>query len=455
MTNLIFGSASPTFSTGVGQSSKPVTQTSTPVVITSAPSQKAPATFNLINNPLAKGGSSIGGTQTSTPSQIASGGGIGSLASGALSALQRAGSSVSGLFGSNTGSNSSLAAGVGLADAPAAPPPTYSSYGGNTGVDQTTYGTTMPKGQTSLPGADTSGPQYQVANAVNDAATKAKATREAQAAVLQAQIEQNKKDTAAQSAVSQATTDSTYDPSKVTAINDAKTQQAALEAQYQSLLQPSAEEQAAQAQEDQLTAGESQVNADLNQKVTDVNKEAIPLGFLQGWGTTFNKDATAKLQTIASQKVPLQLQLARLAATRQAAMGVTKDRVDNAKDAVSQAYSTYDTQHKDKQTAAQNVVTQAAAQKKFDEDVREFGITTAQKNYENATGRINANANAQNKATPLNYTSSQKQTLVGAGVPSAQIDTLNTYINQYGLDAALKNSDLTQKQKDALTAIYQ
>lgn len=320
-------------------------QTTTPAIISKPAVPAKPTTTTTSSSPLftLNGGPTAPalGNQTTTP--------VRSSGSGALGALKSFGSTLAGAFGGNTGGQANASSAFDDIPNPFSAPPVYSSYGGKTGVDTTTYGTNIPKGQSSLPGADYSGPQYQAASAVTNAGTAAKASRESQAAALLGQISNQKKSQLATDAVTDASATSEYDPEHVKAINDAKAQQIALESQYQALLAPSSEEQAAQAQADALTSAEGQVNSDLNQKVTDVNKEPVPLGFLQGWGTTFNKDATAKLQTLASQKVPIQLQLARLAATRQAALGVNKERVSNAKDAVTQAYSTYDAQQKLKQ----------------------------------------------------------------------------------------------------------
>lgn len=371
MSNLVFGASSPTFSTPVVKAPVFTSQTSTPATTTkpTAPvNNSSTPLFNLTNSPIGAGPAF--GTANSTSSQI-SGGGLGSSIRGALGALG------SYLGSGNSSGGGNTASATDAFSTPTPPQPT-STYNGRTGVDTTTYGTTIPKGQTSIPGSDFSGSQYQQADAVTQAGATAKANREAQASALLAQIQENNKKNAL-TATTDTTADalSTYDPENAKAVNDAKAQEAALESNYQALLAPTAEEQAAQAQADQLTAAEGQVNADLNQKVTEVNKEPVPLGFLQGWGTTFNKDATAKLQTIASQKVPIQQQLARLAATRQAALGVTKDRVTNAKDAVTQAYNTYD-----KQKDLASPYTLSAGQSRYDANGKLIASNAkAQSNY--------------------------------------------------------------------------
>lgn len=52
------------------------------------------------------------------------------------------------------------------------------------------------------------------------------------------------------------------------------------------------------------------------------------------------------------------------------------------------------------------------------------------------------------------WSSTQKNSLIGAGLPSAQIDPLFQAVNQHGLQYVLDNSDLTEPQKTALKAIY-
>lgn len=63
-------------------------------------------------------------------------------------------------------------------------------------------------------------------------------------------------------------------------------------------------------------------------------------------------------------------------------------------------------------------------------------------------------AQAGNTTITGNFTPTQTQSLIGAGIPANQLDTIATYVGQYGLDAALKNSDMTPAQKTALKAIY-
>lgn len=64
------------------------------------------------------------------------------------------------------------------------------------------------------------------------------------------------------------------------------------------------------------------------------------------------------------------------------------------------------------------------------------------------------NAQAGNTPIPGNFTPTQTQSLIGSGVPATQLETIASYISQYGLQAALTNSDMTTAQKNALKAVY-
>ena len=63
-------------------------------------------------------------------------------------------------------------------------------------------------------------------------------------------------------------------------------------------------------------------------------------------------------------------------------------------------------------------------------------------------------AQAGNTPIPGNFTPTQTQSLIGSGIPSSKLDSLSSYIAQYGLQAALTNSDMTDAQKIALKAVY-
>lgn len=274
--------------------------------------------------------------------------------SGALGAIQRAGSSLASSYsGGQSGSANAYSALSALDGAQANPENPFAgsadTYKGTPGTSYSTFAPSIAKGQTSIsPDLPTNNPAFQEREANKQILRDAETKRNAEAATLQAQLVIKQKElkdaqVAADLGVSAYNPNKpdSYDPSKDSNVKSLQAQYDAMDKEYQKLLLPSEEELAAKEKEDALAAEEAGVNASLNQKVTDVNKEPVPLGFLQGWGTTFNKDAAAKLQTIGAAKIPIQQQLARLAATRQSAMDVQKQRLNSAKDAVSTAQSIY------------------------------------------------------------------------------------------------------------------
>lgn len=108
-------------------------------------------------------------------------------------------------------------------------------------------------------------------------------------------------------------------------------QQQKIQKQMNRLMQESQAEEDTQSQIDALANDERLVAAGLEQKTQDVNAEPIPMAYLQGWGTTFNKQANAKLQGIAATRVPLEVRLANLQQKRQSALDVVKSSYDEAK----------------------------------------------------------------------------------------------------------------------------
>lgn len=202
-------------------------------------------------------------------------------------------------------------------------------------------------------GVQTSQTKERLNQTVNDAAK----TRQTQLADLQAQLA-TKQAELKSSQDATAVADDVYDPDKQDNLIKINDQVTALEKAMENANKETPEEVQAKTALDKITADEAAVNAGLTEKVTEVNKEAIPQGFLSGWGTTFNKDANSKLTTLAANKIPLTQQLATAQAKRQAAMDVVKTKLADAKESRTRAtdiYQTnYTTKNKKKETAATN-----------------------------------------------------------------------------------------------------
>lgn len=202
-------------------------------------------------------------------------------------------------------------------------------------------------------------------------------------------------------------TNNPEDPFLLQLQEDAKRQEREyekLQKDIEELSQPSAEVSAAQEEENRLITQEHQINADLNQKVTDVGREPIPQGFVQGWGNTFNKDANAKLQTIAAQKVPIQMKLASMQAKRQAAMDVVKSRqgaMGNRSDKASdRLYNYQDDERKRKQKA-----------------LDPYTLSEGQTRYDPLTGTSTKAPKTYKATTPRasNYSPSQLKPFIATG----------------------------------------
>lgn len=221
---------------------------------------------------------------------------------------------------------------------------TADSYKGRAGVSTSLYTKSAPRGSSDIDVTNSTGQRPSKAggsvkdslvNTINTTKTK----KEAQQTALQSTIvglEKQAEDVAA------------YNPEDVQAISDLNAQIASINKMLEDSQQLTPEEQATQQQLDALLSAEGQVNAGLNQKITDVNAEPISSKLLEGWGTTFNKDANAKLQTIGANKLPLQLQLSRLQSKRQAATDVSKTKLGSLRDERGYKTDIYGEQYKRK-----------------------------------------------------------------------------------------------------------
>jgi hypothetical protein len=186
-----------------------------------------------------------------------------------------------------------------------------------------------------------------------------------------------------------------------------------LQKEIERLSKPTPEVLAAQEEENRLIAAEQGVNAELNQKVVDVEGEPIPQGFQTGWGNTFNKQANAKLGTIAAQKVPLQLKLANLQAQRAAAMDVVKSKQivigSKASKSSDRAYDYQMDEKKRKQQLEDKAM-----------DKRYITVGDGAQVYDTQTGQIVSNnpKNFAPKSTSTSnsqYTAAQKKTFINTG----------------------------------------
>lgn len=287
----------------------------------------------------------------------------------------------------------------GISERPSFKPDTVqTTVNGAPAMERTEYFATAPKGPTNF---NTGGNEEGYANrALNqDFIANTEAQRQATVRDLQGQLAALQAQQAQQPTT--PLTDGLYSPDEDPTIkkdndNLARLQRKLLEAQ-----QESPEALAAQEEENKIIAAEQEVNAGLNQKLVDVGKEPIPLGFIQGWGTTFNKDANAKLQTLAAQKVPLVQKLANLQSKKQAALDLVKSQIDMKKDKRDRATDIYgknyerkndlfDQSLKQQQESQKQAQEQAQIDRKFEEDKRRFGLEYALKQRQLAVSQMNA-----------------------------------------------------------------
>ena len=90
-----------------------------------------------------------------------------------------------------------------------------------------------------------------------------------------------------------------------------------------------------------------------------------------------------------------------------------------------------------KATALERLQTQSNAD-------RNYALSAAKFQYTKDKAGSTTNA-------PVKFTQNDIQSLTASGIPPIKISLIQDSINQYGLDATLANSDMTQKQKDAIT----
>lgn len=147
---------------------------------------------------------------------------------------------------------------------------------------------------------------------------------------------------------------------------------------------PSSSESAYQKQLDALTAQQSGINASRDLGIQAVGEQPIATSFISGQQKAITDRAAVQSGSLGAQAVPLQQQLARAQAQRQAALDASKTALDYGfkREEMNTKNSQYasDLAFKQQtlaQTGENNQADNALAQKKFENDKKEFGLTYA------------------------------------------------------------------------------
>lgn len=218
------------------------------------------------------------------------------------------------------------------------------------------------------------------------------AERQRQVTALQGQLAALQQQKAAQDAMAPGFVDP-LDKQLTDAEDNYLQQEEALQREIERMSQPSAEELAAQAQEDELTAKEAAIKAGVQRSTAEISSQPIPYGFVTGQSAAVERRANADLGTIAAQKIPITQRLANEQARRAAALDVVKttsaraaSRTDRATD---RRYDYQSETRKNKREDEKTTYDRAQAEKKYNEDVRQFGVTEA---------RLRQNANSSSNS---------------------------------------------------------
>jgi len=184
--------------------------------------------------------------------------------------------------------------------------PNQTDYEGQTGIEQTSY---------RMPGQKEDIQKQQLSEA------------QSKLVAIQKQLDEQKQ--AATEAV--ATTPEEQDDID-TELERIDRQERALEREYERLLKQSNEETQTQSQIDALSSQEAAIEAGAREGITNVEGQPIAQGFITGQSAGIQKMANARLESVAAQKIPLNLRLARAQAQRQAALDVAKNRLSSIGD---------------------------------------------------------------------------------------------------------------------------
>ncbi len=276
------------------------------------------------------------------------------------------------------------------------------TFAGRPAVEKTSYLATAPKGATNF-NTDSSGyaqraaTQQMIADA--DAKKQANVTAlQGQIAALQAEMEQQNRN---------PVTDDLYSPDEEPVIKDYNQDLARLQRQLLEAEQDSPDVLEAKKREQELLSEEANIKAGLTQSIANVKEQPIPQGFLTGQSVALERQANAGLERIAAQRIPIQQQLANLQSRKQAALDLVKSQIGMKKDSRDRATDIYgknydrknelqDTVIKQQEAARKDQVEQANLERKFQEDLRRFGLEYALKQKQLAVSQMNADTGRMN-----------------------------------------------------------
>ena len=183
--------------------------------------------------------------------------------------------------------------------------------------DTASDSSTMQKNLDVIKQQDTAEKQGQLMSLQNELASK-----QAQLAALQA----GEQPTETTLTEGQPTTTYAYNPEGQSQISTLSAQIKAMEEEIARVQQDSPELQAATQAIQKKIAEEAMIKANLTQGVANVQDQPIAQGFISGQSAALERQAQAKLQTNAAQRIPLQQQLATEQAKKQTAIDVVKTK---------------------------------------------------------------------------------------------------------------------------------
>jgi hypothetical protein len=280
------------------------------------------------------------------------------------------------------------------------------NVGGNPAIEKTTYMNTTPKGMnpSSIGGGNQQPYEDRAMNQQRIAQMEAQKQAninaiQGQIAALQSQITPEGEQTASIDLM-----DSSYTPDEDTDVKRYDNDLANLQRQLQEAEQDSPEVLEAKKQEQSLLAEEANIKAGLTGSIAAVKDQPIPFGFITGQQTALENRANAKLEGIAAKRIPLQQQLANLQAKKAAALDVVKTQLGISKDARTRSEGIYDKNYnrrnelqdavlKQTQENRKQQIEKDSVERKFQEDVRRYGLEYALKQKQLMIDQQNADTN--------------------------------------------------------------
>lgn len=161
---------------------------------------------------------------------------------------------------------------------------------------------------------------------------------------------------------------------------------------YLKNLTPSSQENNLQGQVDALTAQQAGINASRDLGIQAVGEQPIATPFITGQSAAITNRAAVQSGAIGAQALPIQQQLARQQAIRQSAMDVSKANLEYQQGKEKNASDTALKLQELANSKAKTEGDQSLALKKFNQDVKEFGMKYALDQQKLANDKANDDA---------------------------------------------------------------